>query len=76
MKLIINIAWFRPVPEIKELLFPTFEGLLTMSVAAEDIEAGTRTKTKFQTEPTLPIYLKVIVIKHEYIYTFYMYSCT
>ncbi|XP_004497624.1 ABC transporter G family member 22-like isoform X1 [Cicer arietinum] len=24
----------------------------------EDIEAGTRTKTKFQTEPTLPIYLK------------------
>lgn len=29
-----------------------------MCVAAEDIEAGTR--TRFQTEPTLPIYLKVI----------------
>jgi hypothetical protein len=31
-----------------------------MYVVAEDIEAGIRTKTKFQTEPTLPIYLKVI----------------
>jgi len=30
-----------------------------MSVAAEDIEAGTRARIKFQTEPTLPIYLKV-----------------
>lgn len=30
-----------------------------MYVAAEDIEAGIRTKTKFQTEPTLPINLKV-----------------
>lgn len=30
-----------------------------MCVAVEDIEAGTR--TKFQTEPTLPIYLKVII---------------
>jgi hypothetical protein len=29
-----------------------------MVVAAEDLEAGTR-KPKFQTEPTLPIYLKV-----------------
>lgn len=30
-----------------------------MTVAAEDIEAGTRERPKFQTEPTLPIYLKV-----------------
>ena len=30
-----------------------------MYAAAEDIEAGTR-KPKFQTEPTLPIYLKVL----------------
>jgi len=28
-----------------------------MYIAAEDIEAGSR--TKFQTDPTLPIYLKV-----------------
>lgn len=27
--------------------------------AAEDLEAGTTRKPKFQTEPTLPIYLKV-----------------
>ena len=33
-----------------------------MYVAAEDIEAGPR--TKFQTEPTLPIYLKVMYIFH------------
>jgi hypothetical protein len=31
---------------------------VTMYVAAEDIEAGIH-KPKFQTEPTLPIYLKV-----------------
>lgn len=30
-----------------------------MMAAAEDIEAGTRERPKFQTEPTLPIYLKV-----------------
>jgi len=33
-----------------------------MYVAAEDIEAGPR--TKFQTEPTLPIFLKVMHILH------------
>jgi len=33
-----------------------------MCVAAEDIEAGHR--TKFQTEPTLPIFLKVMHILH------------
>lgn len=33
-----------------------------MSVAAEDIEAGPRARIKFQTEPTLPIYLKVKII--------------
>ena len=32
-------------------------------IAAEDIEAGT-SKLKFQTEPTLPIYLKVTVFEH------------
>lgn len=32
-------------------------------IAAEDIEAGTH-KPKFQTEPTLPIYLKVTVFEH------------
>ena len=31
---------------------------MSMPVAAEDLEAGMH-KTKFQTEPTLPIYLKV-----------------
>ena len=31
---------------------------LALHTAAEDLEAGTR-KTKFQAEPTLPIYLKV-----------------
>lgn len=29
--------------------------------AAEDLEAGTTRKPKFQTEPTLPIYLKVFL---------------
>ena len=36
-----------------------------MYIAAEDIEAGTP-KPKFQTEPTLPIYLKVIYIHFMY----------
>jgi len=35
-----------------------------MCVAAEDIEAGPR--TKFQTEPTLPIFLKVMHIYYLY----------
>jgi hypothetical protein len=65
----------------KELLFPTFKGLI-MYVVAEDIEAGIRTKTKFQTEPTLPIYLKVInniythFICHKVLSFFSKYSCT
>jgi hypothetical protein len=53
-----------------------------MYVVAEDIEAGIRTKTKFQTEPTLPIYLKVInniythFICHKVLSFFSKYSCT
>jgi len=38
-----------------------------MSVAAEDIEAGRRERIKFQTEPTLPIYLKVKIIVYIHI---------
>lgn len=33
---------------------------ISMHAAAEDLEAGNR-KPKFQTEPTLPIYLKVLL---------------
>lgn len=47
-------------------------------VAAEDIEAGTRDhKPKFQTEPTLPIYLKVTSfdILAEFSYKFFDFNC-
>jgi len=67
VKLII-IVLYRPLREIKD-----------MYIAAEDIEAGSR--TKFQIDPTLPIYLKVINnihILHVMKYTFFhlQYSCT
>lgn len=38
--------------------FISSQSTISMVFAAEDLEAGTR-KPKFQTEPTLPIYLKV-----------------
>lgn len=37
-----------------------------MHAAAEDLEAGNR-KAKFQTEPTMPIYLKVLLHYKYYI---------
>ncbi|KAJ9181259.1 hypothetical protein P3X46_009406 [Hevea brasiliensis] len=39
---------------------------MSMAVAAEDLEAGTR-KPKFQTEPTLPIYLKFTDVTYKVI---------
>lgn len=47
-----------------------------MYIAAEDIEAGSR--TKFQTDPTLPIYLKVINNMHTHFtcYEVYVFSFT